>query len=197
MLHSCVPQSMTPEALAKWIQENQIDTQIYVKKIPLDEETTHELEKQSALASRAIMRLDDLKKEITETLNEGTPCSIPEDSTEDPQHQPKDFTIPPTKGYKALKKNLEYANKQLEEGCKEEEIEVFMIPNPETSMVIGVDITGEEFFDENDRNYSRQMTDDEVNNIAPMLRVEKPTKKKKEKPEKMSFMEEGEPTLDL
>jgi hypothetical protein len=188
MAHSCCPQTKTPEALAKWIKENSIDTQTYEKKIELDEDTTHELEKASSLASRAIMRLDELKKEIMETLNDGTPMTVPADSLSDPERLPKDITIPPTKGFKELRKNLEFANKQLETGHKIENIEVFMIPWPEESEVVGVTIDGEEFFDDRDQSYTRQMTDDEVNNIKPMLKKEKKEKKSK----KDDFMEEEE-----
>lgn len=197
MAHTCVPQTFTPEKLAQWIKENAIDTQTFEKKIELDEETTHELEKASALASRGIMRLEEVHKTFKEYLNEGTPVVVPENSTEDPQMQPVSITIPPTKGLKALKKNLEFANKQLEEGYRIENTEVFMIPWPEESKVVGVTIDGEEFFDDNDRSYTREMSDDEVNNHKPLLKKEKKAKKEKVQASFMKEEEVNEENIDI
>src|SRR5690606_21525793 len=166
MAHSCCPQSMTPENLAHWIQETNIDTTTHIERIELDEETTRDLEKKSSLASRAIDRLEAVKKEFMDILTNGTHSEPGEMPGDDPEYQPYDVTIPPTKGLKALKANRQFADKQLEEGYKEENTEVFLIPWPEESMVIGVDIEGEEF---GEGQYSRSMTSDEENSIKPML----------------------------
>jgi hypothetical protein len=200
MRHACVPQSSTPEQLAGWIKENQIDLIVHEEKVQLDDDTTQELEKKSALASRAIMRLEECKKEFMEYIKKGTPVNVPENSLMDPQHQPVPITIPPTKGLNELKKNLEFANKQLEEGYEIISTQVYMIPYPEASIVVGVTITGEEFEYEGGRVYTRDMSDKEVERIKPLLKEvglgTKPPKKEKPKKEKASFMEEDLDTTE-
>lgn len=171
MLHRCVPQTLTPENLAQWIQDNATEKIVHVEKTELDEEETHKLEKESSLASRAIDRLEDIKKKFMEILTEGTL------SLEDPM----DVTIPPTKGLKILKYNRQFADRQLEQGFREDNIDVFMIPYPEDSLMVGVTIEGVEY-----GGYTKEMTIDQINQHKPMLKKEK----KVRKPESDSFMED-------
>ena len=185
--HRSVPQTMTPEMLAQWIKDNAKETVEHVEKVELDEETVHDLEKKSSLASRAIDRLEDIKKTFMDVLKDGTPD----------RDMPYDVTIPPTAGLKILKANRAFADKQLEQGFREDNTTVYMIPYPEDSLMVGVDIEGYEW-----PQYTRQMTIEEINQNKPMLRKEKPKKEKKSVvKDEDSFMEEesGEEhiTLDL
>jgi len=170
MLHRCLPQTFTPENLAKWIQDNAAETIIHTEKIELEEEQVQELEKQSSLASRAIDRLENIKEKFMEVLNGGTPDV----------EAPFDITIPPTKGLKVLKANRKFADMQIEQGYKEEETQVFVIPYPEDSLMVGVTIEGEEF-----SQYTKEMSIEQINQHKPILK-----KDKKKKKEEDSFMED-------
>lgn len=182
-LHRCLPQSLTPENLAKWIKENAVEEIQRLEKVDFGEDETHELEKQSSLASRAIDRLEELKKEFMDYIKDGTPGM-------DGELQPVDLTIHPTKGMKALKANRAFADRQLEQGFKEDITTVYMIPYPEDSLMVGVDIEGKEW-----ERYLKEMTIEQINQHKPILRVEKKAKKTG------SFMEEEDkataPELDL
>jgi hypothetical protein len=195
-LHYCVPDTLTPEKLARWINDCMIGEKIiHIEKIELDEDIIHELERKSSLASRAIDRLEAVKKEFMAYLKDGTPSEVPAELTEDPQRQPVSITIPPTAGLKVLKANRAYADKQIENGFKEETTEVYLIPHPESSMFFGLTIEGEEAAN---GQYNREMTIEEVNQHMPMLKVPKDKKKKKDKGQ-MDLMSEpvSESDLDL
>lgn len=185
-LHRSVPQGKTPEALAAWIKDNAIETKTHISRIELDDDVIRELESKSSKASRAIDRLEKVKEEFMEYLNKGTPTEAPESALDEPKRLPKDITIPPTKGLKELRANREYADTQLENGYKEEAIEVYMIPYPEESLIVGVTIEGEEF---ETGEYTREMSIDEINKHKPLIRGEKPKKEKKEKVEQESFFD--------
>ncbi|HTJ52585.1 MAG TPA: hypothetical protein VL443_24185 [Cyclobacteriaceae bacterium] len=186
MRHRCVSQTSTYEALAEWIKSNAAEVIQHVEKINLGEEETHELERQSSMASRAIDKLEELKKEFMDYIKEGTPGI-------DGELQPVGITIHPTKGLKALKANRAFADKQLDQGFKEEGIPVYIIPYPEYSLMVGVDIVGAEW-----PQYTKEMSIDQINQHKPILRVEKGEKKKKTS---TSFMDEEDkataPELDL
>jgi hypothetical protein len=182
MKHRSLPQTMTPENLAQWIKENAAETFEHTEKIDLEEDVVHELERQSSLASRAIDRLEKLKKSFVDTIKNGTPSP----------DNPVDFTIYPTKGTNVLKANREFADKQLEQGYKEEITSIYMIPYPEDSLMVAVDIQGFEW-----PEYTKEMTIEQINKHKPILRVDK---KKKEDNGQMSFMSDGptdESDLDL
>lgn len=174
MKHPCIPNSLTPENLAKWITDNSVETIHHVEKTELDEETKHELEEQSSLASRAMDRLEAIKTDFMTVLKEGT--DVTHDDRGDAVYvTPKDFTIPPTKGLKALKANRKHADQQLENGFKEEPIDIYIIPFPEQSQMVALDIEGFEW-----PEFTKDMTTDQINQHKPMLRTEKPKKNKKE-----------------
>lgn len=180
--HPSLPKTLTPEMLGQWIVENAIETLDHVEKINLDEEQVHELEKKSSLASRAIDRLEEIKKTFMDVLKDGTPD----------REMPFDVTVPPTAGLKILKANRAFADKQLEQGYREEVTTLYMIPYPEDSLMVAVDITGEEWPD-----FGKQMSIEQINQHKPML---KKPKEKKAKSEQTSFLEEEEETttdLDL
>lgn len=159
MRHHSLPKASTPEQLAEWIQINKVDTHNHTEKIPLTEEEIQELEHKSSLASRAIVKLTDVEKYFKEMIKKGTPFN--EDTHE---YRPINVTIPPTKGMDALKANREFADRQLELGYKEDITHLYLIPNPEESMMVMVDIEGNEW-----EEYSRQMTTDEINQFKPLL----------------------------
>lgn len=161
--HPCVPQTLTPEALADWIQTQKVDTRNHVEEIPLTEEEIVELEHTSSLASRSIDKLNGVKKYFDELLKKGTSYDRVTES-----YKPATVTIPPTKGLDALKANREHADKQIELGHKEEITALYMIPYPEHSKMIMVNIVGVEW-----PEYSRDMTGDEINQYKPLLRASK------------------------
>jgi hypothetical protein len=160
MRHHSLPQTSTPEQLAEWIQLNKVDTFNHEEKIQLTEEEIQNFEHQSALASRQIMKLTDVEKYFKELIKKGTPYSMEKEA-----HEPINVTIPPTKGKDALTANMEFANKQLELGYKLDITHLYLVPNPEESMMVMVDIEGVEW-----PGYSREMTKDEINQHKPLLR---------------------------
>lgn len=161
--HACVPATMTPEALGDWIMTQKVDQQNHVEKIPLTEDEITQFEHDSSLASRAIDKLMEVKKYFDNSLKKGTPYDKATES-----HKPLSITIPPTRGLDALKSNREHADAQIVKGCKEEITELYLIPFPEKSRMIMVNIVGVEWPD-----YSRDMTADEIQQYKPLLRVSK------------------------
>lgn len=158
--HPCVPVTLTPEALADWIQTQKVDVRNHVEEIPLTEDEIVELEHSSSLASRAMDRLTEVKKYFEAYLKKGTPF---DKATE--QNKPMTVTIPPTKGMDALKANREYADKQIALGHKQDVTALYLIPYPEHSRMIMVNIVGVEW-----PEYSRDMSADEINQYKPLLK---------------------------
>lgn len=158
--HACVPKSLTPELLADWIQNQKIDVENHIEQIPLTKEEIQEYEHASSLASQSIDRLKAVKKYFDNALKKGTPF---DKATE--QHKPLTVTIPPSKGLDALEANREYADKQIMLGHKEEVTALYLIPYPETSRMIMVNIVGVEW-----PEYSRDMTADEQSQYKPLLK---------------------------
>lgn len=152
-LHMALPQMMTPENLAIWIKENQVEQFEHVDEIPLTQDEITELEHKSSLASRAIDDLDDLDKSFKKMLKEGA-------------EGPVDFTIPPTKGTKALKANREFADDKIKAGVNEEKTMIYGIPYPEEKKVLFFDIEGHRFI-----SRDRDMNDNQVEKYdKPLLR---------------------------
>jgi hypothetical protein len=171
--HPCLPEkTMTPENLAEWIKENADDDFVHIEKIEIDDDKKSELEHKSSAASRAIDRLEAVKKDFMDIIKEGTPD----------EEEPFDITIPPTKGMKILKANRAFADKQIENGFEEVNHQLYRIPYPEEGLMVAVDIEGFEW-----PEFTNEMTTDQVNKFKPMLR-----KEKKEKPEgkQVNFMDE-------
>lgn len=151
MRHPSLPSTLTAEQLGAWIDENKIEEPFdHILKEELTPEEISEHEHKVALASRQLMNLEELKKEFMDTLKNGTPVNL------DMEYQPVDITIPPTKGVKALKANVEFHSEILEKGYNEQITKVYKVPYPEAKMIIAVDIEGNEFED-----YSRRMTPEE------------------------------------
>jgi hypothetical protein len=163
--HPCVPQTMTPENLAQWITTQKVDNRKHVEEIPLTEEEIATFEHDSSLASRSIDTLKEVEKHFKNLLKKGTPYDR---ATE--LHKPATVTIPPTKGQDALTANREYADAQIKSGVKQDITDLYLIPYPETSRMIMVNIVGVEWPD-----YSRDMTPDELNQYKPLLKMTKPT----------------------
>ncbi len=161
MRHKAVPETLTPENLAQWIKLNKVDVFNHIDQIPLTEEEINHLAMESSLASRAMDKLHGVETYFKEVIKMGTPY----DSDKE-QYQPISVTIPPSKGMKKLEANREHADHQLDSGYKEETTHLYLIPYPEDSMMIMVDIEGEQW-----SQYSRKMTMSEVNQHKPLLRT--------------------------
>lgn len=149
--HDLCPSTMTVNSLADWIRSNKADVFNHIEKVPLTEEEIKEFEKSSSLASRAIDRLKDTLKYITETMKNGTPFD-----TNVMDHRPVTVTIPPTKGLKALEAGRKFADRQLENGYKDDITTLYLMPWPEFRKMVAIDIEGNEW-----SKYSRDMSEDE------------------------------------
>jgi hypothetical protein len=155
MRHHSLPQTMTPEQLADYIQSNRIETKNHVEKFPLTEEEKRDLAVKSSLASRAILRLENLLKEVSKLIKKGTPWNT--DLGTDGDHVPVPITIPPTAGIDVLKSNRQYADDQIEKGYREDVTPIYFVPWPEYEKILAVCIEGKEW-----SQYSRDMTPQEV-----------------------------------
>lgn len=173
MIHVSLPQTMTPEALGKWIVENKKDTIFHRETFPLTEEEIKNLEHQSSAASRALDRLKAVEDLFKSYMKNGTPCQRVEKEL---VYDPIDITIPPTKGTKALKSNREYADNLLEAGERTETTDLYLVPWPEEAKMVCVDIEGQEW-----SQYTRAMTTFEINENKPLLKEDKVKKGKKGK----------------
>lgn len=156
MRSNSIPGTITAEALGKWITDNSKDSIIHKEEIPLDDDVIKELEHKSSMASRRIDELKALKKNFDNYLNKGT--DVDHDAEveidQDPPRLPMTIIIPPTKGLKELTKNREFADKQLRDGFKTEEVKLYMIPVPEEDRMVAVDIEGVEY-----EQYNREMNE--------------------------------------
>jgi hypothetical protein len=149
--HELCPSTMTVENLADWIRSNKADVFNHTEKIPLTEEEINDYQKASSLASRAIDRLKDTLKYFTETIKNGTPFD-----TNVMDHRPVTVTIPPSKGVTSLEANRKFADRQLENGYKEDITTLYLMPWAEFRKMVAVSIEGEEW-----SKYSRDMSEDE------------------------------------
>jgi hypothetical protein len=165
--HHSLPQTLTPEALADWIQENKVDEIIHIDKVPLDDEVRHDLTEKLYAATSAKLKLEELEKQFKKAIKEGTPSRGVSEDTGEPLHTPMDFTVPPTKGTKVLIKNIEHYSQILDKGYKEEPTSIYLIPNPEEKMMVAVDIEGQEWGE-----YSRAMTDEQVQKYGTIFAKE-------------------------
>jgi len=125
---------MTPENLASWLVENNIEKKLHVEEKPLTPDDISENEHKSSAASRAIDDLEELKKRFNDMIVKGT-------------EEPLTFTIPPTKGTKTLESNRKYADKCIKDGVSKQETELYGIVYPETQQILFFDIEGNEFPD--------------------------------------------------
>lgn len=155
MRHISLPQTMTPEQLADYIRSNRVDTINHVEKIALTDDDKAKLAMDSSLASRALMKLEKMQKEIMFYINKGTPFD--QSLGDDGDHKPLTITIPPTKGVEKLKANRLYADEQLEKGFREDVTAIYLIPWPEYEKMVAVCIEGNEW-----SKYSRPMKDYEI-----------------------------------
>lgn len=173
MLHTILPQTLTVENLAAWLTENNIEKKIHVEAKDLTTDDISEFEHKSSAASRAIDMLEELSKEIKETIKTGT-------------EDPKSYTIPPTKGIKTLKENRKYADRCIKDGVSKQETELYGVVWPEENKIIFFDILGNEYPD-----HQRNMDPEEEENYgAPILKeISEEGKKKKGKGKQVDFME--------
>lgn len=192
-LHEALPQTMSPENLAIWLDENQIDKKIYTLKYDLTPEDIAMYEHKSSVASRSLDILDELSKNFMAAINEGT-------------DEPRDFTVPDTKGTKVLKANRKFADACIRNGFSEQEVELFAIPHVEEKKIVFFDSEGHPFdgtsFKDSETekdiktpDLTENMSDEQIALYdKPLLRAIKDEggEKKKEKPatKKKNYMEE-------
>lgn len=127
-MHLALPQNtMTKENLAKWITENSIEQKTHEEHVDYTDAEIAQFEHESSLASRAIDRLSDIMDKFKSAINDGTP-------------EPRDFTVPETKGLKVLKANREFADGQIEIGYRVVPTQLYGIPHGATSKIVFFDI---------------------------------------------------------
>lgn len=130
MSHLALPQkTLTPEKLGAWIADNAIENKEHEEKIDYTEAEIAEFEHQSSVASRAIDRLTELLDSFKKLVTEGN-------------MEPKDFTVPETKGLKVLKANREYADGQIELGYRIVPTQLFGLPCQNNGKICFFDVTG-------------------------------------------------------
>lgn len=130
MSHYALPQkTMTPENLAKWITENKVEDKVHEEKVDYTDAEIAEFEHQSSLASRAIDRLSDIMDKFKSAINDGTP-------------EPRDFTVPETKGLKVLKANREFADGQIEIGHRIIPTQLYGLPCTQNGKICFFDAEG-------------------------------------------------------
>lgn len=172
-MHLCLPQTMTKENLAKWITENQIDMRMHEEKFDLTKEEIQDFEHNSSLASRAMDELNGIKDGFMERLKEGT-------------EDPIDFTIPPTKGLKALQANREFADAQIKLGHRVVSTQLYAIPYPETKKILFFDVEGNIW-----EEYSRAMNPNQLQKYDKPLMAAMNTGKEKKSEKKIDRTQEG------
>jgi len=127
-MHLALPtKTMTKENLAQWITENSIEQKSHEEHVEYTAEEIAAFEHESSLASRAIDRLTDLLDSFKQCVNEGN-------------LEPRDFTVPETKGLKVLKANREFADGQIEIGYRVIPTQLYGIPHGATSKICFFDI---------------------------------------------------------
>lgn len=186
--HPSLPQSATDGELTEWLHNNAIDKTNLVKKIEYTKEELSGFEHIIVNNYKSIQELNDLKDQFVEVLKSGTDVKHLEDGSI--QHLPHDFQIPPTKGLKALEGNIDFNMANIKRGGFDEVTMLFLIPVPETKMIIAVNAEGVEY-PEN----SRGMNEDEVKqyttlfseDAAVMEVAHEPKKQKKGKKEEESI----------
>ena len=162
MRHPSLPETMTAEQLGAWIEENKIgDPFDHTEKTVLSQEEISEHEHKVAMASRAILKLEEVKKEFMEFIKNGTPFDNDNDT-----YIPVAVTIPPSKGLNALKSNVEFHSAILELGYTEEVTKIYKIPYPEKQLIVAVDIEGNEW-----KDYTRKMTKEEKDNYNTLFKA--------------------------
>ncbi len=178
MLHLALPSTLTPENLATWLVENNIEKKLHVEEKDLTPDDISEFEHKSSAASRALDNLDELLETIKKTIKSGT-------------EEPLSYTIPPTKGTKTLKENRKYADRCIKDGVSKQETELYGIIYPETQQVLFFDIEGNEYAD-----HHRNMDPEEQEHYdKPILKAikeegeEKAEKKGKGKKKASDFMD--------
>jgi hypothetical protein len=157
-MHAALPQTMTVESLAQWITENRKDTIVAkATKIITDEERS-EYEHISSDCSQKLDELEEIKKEFTDKLTNGT--YDPEVDDENG----KIITIPATVGTKKLTEERKRVDKLLRDGHTVEKTTLYMIPWPEEKRMIAFDVEGQEW-----EEFSRVMREDEINQYRTLF----------------------------
>lgn len=133
IMHLALPQkTMTKENLAKWLTENSIESKVHEEKVDYTKEEIAAFEHDSSVASRAIDRLQDLLDSFKSAVNDGN-------------LEPKDFTVPETKGLKVLKANREFADGQIEIGHRIIPTDLYGIPCSSNGKICFFDIEANHF----------------------------------------------------
>ena len=131
-LHIALPQTMTVENLAAWIETNNIEKKMHEERFDLTETEIAAYEHDSSVASRAIDKLQSQLEHFKGLLKDG----ITESAS---------VLIEPTVGLKILQANREFADQQIELGYRTENTELYGIPYGETKKILFFDIEGQHF----------------------------------------------------
>lgn len=151
--HSALPRSITPEALAAWLQENFIDSYIHEVKTYFTEEEIDDMRKTLASKNIELVKLEQLKKEIADSIKKGS--------------DGYSVDVPETIGIDSLRKGIEHLSMELNRGYLAEDVKVFGIPDVEEERIEFFDISGIHYPER-----GREMTKREINQYIGLFNRE-------------------------
>lgn len=130
-MHPSLPKSLTPELLANWLTQNAKEKFREEKKYYYTEDELHEFKDSAVRAGIELNNLATLKSKVNKLLDNGCSEYIQVDVLQ-------------TKGIKLLKDDRENNEKEVEKGYRVDVIEIYGIPNQDTSNMDFFDIEGNE-----------------------------------------------------
>lgn len=134
--HHSLPQDGSSEGLAEWIRTKSVGQQTHTEKQMYTEDDIAVLATKSAKSSIEIDKLEEIKTEFMDSLNNGQ-------ASEDDET----FSIPTTVGIKSLKEKRHEAGIEIERGYKEINTPIYCIPDPDNNRMCYFD-TGGNLYDD-------------------------------------------------
>ena len=131
MLHPSLPQSLTPESLASWLNQNCKEKFTEERRTSYTEDEMLDFKDRAMKAGIEINDLTEEKKRIVDLLEKGI----------------SDYTsidLLPSKGIKQLKIERTSCEKEVKRGYFAEKIVVYGIPNQDTKQMDFFDVEGNE-----------------------------------------------------
>lgn len=123
-----IPDHLTPENLAAWIKEHNVERRNFTMKIEYSEEEIAVFEHKLSERTITLEELEKQKASVNECFAKGT--------------DERAFTIPETIGIKSLKGGISNLAEKIKVGFEETIVDTYGIPNHETKEIVFVDIEG-------------------------------------------------------
>ena len=153
--HELLPDTMTPEALAGWIQERFIEEYSEEKKEYYTPEEIQGFQKKATEKNIEIIQLTRLKKQLNELIKKGSDYLS--------------IDIPKTDGIDMLTAARDYNTEQVEQGYYTESRKIYGIVSDETETLEFFDIEGDHVLDRS-RPLSPREINEHIGLLAPSLR---------------------------